>query len=319
MNYIKKNKYGDISFTFIESKKLPNNFPITTPLTFAFIGYDLVLTQKKNDIWDILGGKIKPKEKWQDALKRETMEEAGVEIDNIKVLGYIMAEHNNTKINFPKKSILPVTISFVKRVEYNWKKFETLDRNFFRKKIVLKKFLNKNDNKQLYKIYQKIVYPFLQKEYIVDFKFTKKLKDFEIYPVTQTMTFIKINKKYLVVKDFNEKNFSLVGGGCNMDENIFSSARREILEEAQIKIDELYFLGSVLIKILDKKGKIVSKSQQVRFLTYKNNYNINNFIKRKDNFEIEEIKIINFNDLKNTKILNNKNGKKILSELKKYV
>jgi len=47
MKYIKKDKNGDIKFTFIESKELLNTYPITTPLTFSFIGYDLVLAKKK--------------------------------------------------------------------------------------------------------------------------------------------------------------------------------------------------------------------------------------------------------------------------------
>jgi len=256
-------------------------------------------------------------EDWESALKREAFEEAGIEIDGIKVLGYVLAEHDNDTIKFPKKSILPVTISFVKKVNYNWKKNETLDRNFFRKKDVLKKFLERDDNKQLYKIYSEVVYPYLKNNYKVEFEFTEKIKDFEVYPITQTMSFVSVKDKFLVVRDYDEEEFSLIGGGCDMDENIYSSAKREIWEEAQIKIDELDFLGSVIVKILDDI-KVVSKSQQMRFLGCKEEYNISNFIPRKDGFEIEEVKLIELGELEKTKILNNPNGKKILDKLKEY-
>lgn len=78
-------------FEFFPSDSLPKEIPISTPLTFAFMGQDLVLTKKKNGWWDILGGKVRNGESWQNALKREAYEEAGVAIDDINVIGYVKA------------------------------------------------------------------------------------------------------------------------------------------------------------------------------------------------------------------------------------
>jgi len=318
MEYIKKNKNGDVKFTFIKSNELPD-LPITTPLTFAFIGYDLLLAKKKSGDWDILGGKVEKDEFWIDALKREALEEAGVYIDNIDILGYVLAEHDNPDISFPKKSILPVTISFVKEVLYDWKKYETLDRRLFRKKHALKEFETKNDNKQIYRIFNEIVYPYLTGEYSVEFGLADSIKDLTTYPVTQTMSFISVNDKFLVVRDYDEKEFSLVGGGCELDENIFSSAKREILEEAQLRVDELEFVSSTVVKLYNNNKHVVSKLQQIKFVGKKNDYDINSFVPRKNGFETEEVKLVQMEELLKTKILNNQNGRAIVESLNKKI
>jgi ADP-ribose pyrophosphatase YjhB (NUDIX family) len=49
--------------------------------------YLLINCAKFND-WRVPGGRIEPKERAEDALKREIKEELGIEISNTKFLGY---------------------------------------------------------------------------------------------------------------------------------------------------------------------------------------------------------------------------------------
>ena len=75
-NYGVYQRVGDMqaSFEFHEGDDFPKYIPISTPLTFAFLGTDLVLTEKKTGKWDILGGKMEEGEDWISALKRESLE-----------------------------------------------------------------------------------------------------------------------------------------------------------------------------------------------------------------------------------------------------
>jgi ADP-ribose pyrophosphatase YjhB (NUDIX family) len=63
------------------------SFPITTvgALIFNPAGEVLMIrTHKWSDLWGIPGGKIKLNERAEDALRREVLEETGLEIANIR-------------------------------------------------------------------------------------------------------------------------------------------------------------------------------------------------------------------------------------------
>jgi 8-oxo-dGTP pyrophosphatase MutT (NUDIX family) len=303
----------DVSFEFLKSKSLPKNLPISTPLTFAFIGNDLVLTKKKSGMWDILGGKIGGDESWQEALKREAYEEAGVFVENIEVIGYFIAENKSKAINFPEKTILPVTISFVKEIDKKWTPLETLERNIFKKKEALSLFEKRDDSEQIKEIFHYALSKIneLEVEYIFD-----KSNSLNKIPTTQVMVFCKNEKDdYCIVRDYDESHFSLPGGGCDLGEDDFECARRELLEEAQIIMKNPTFLGSVLINF--KKGeKIISQLKHVRI--YCESERIDEFIPRKDSFEIEERKFIPIYNLKEKiPLLNNPSGEELINILYK--
>ena len=316
--YIKRNKNSYTKFTYFSEKSFPKNIPISTPLTFAFAGENLILTKKKNGWWDILGGKIEGREAWEDALKREAVEEAGVEIDFIEVVGYVLAENVGDKNEtvFEGKTILPITISFVQKINENWIPLETLEREIFNRKEALKVLAERDDDGQLIEITKDIFEFFKNQKYQYDFKYisANSKKDFSEILTTQTMTFVlSENKKFYLVKDFGEDFYSLLGGGCFLKENNEECVRREITEEAQFEVDNLTLLGTVLVDV--KKGDLVlSKTKQLRYLA-----------KAKDVFdfkdderkEIEERILVDFDFMKqNVKLLKNKTGQEILKDLK---
>lgn len=304
---------GDVSFEFFRGNSFPEDLQISTPLTFAFIGSDLVLTKKRNGVWDILGGKIENNETWQEALKRESYEEAGVIINDIEIIGYFIAENKSKAIDFPKKTILPVTVSFVKEIDKKWTPFETLERNIFKKKEVLSLLEKRDDSEQIKEIYNYALSKVneLEIEYIFD-----KSSNLDNIPTTQVMVFCKDRKgNYCIVRDHDENHFSLPGGGCDLGEEDFECAKRELFEEAQIVMKDPEFLGSVLINF--KKGvKAVSQLKHVR--VYCEGKKIEEFIPRKNDFEIEERKFIPLHNLKEKiPLLNNPSGEELINMLNK--
>ena len=119
-SYIKKdNKTGtEVEFKFIPSSVIPLDIPLSTPLTFAFAGQNVLLVKKRlNDWWDVVGGKIEKNESYIETIKREALEEGGVEIDNIILIGYVLATNIGAfNPKFAQRTVLPVTISFIKKV-----------------------------------------------------------------------------------------------------------------------------------------------------------------------------------------------------------
>ena len=305
-------------YEFIKGRHLPENLPISASLTFAFIGQNLVIVQKENGWWDIIGGKVEGEETWTESLKREAGEEAGVLIDNIEVVGYVHVKNSgnleNTK--FAPENIMPVTTSFVKKVQHDWQKIETLKRDALQKDEVRKLFKERGDNNQLLDIFEYILDEYNSRDYVYDFEFLNK--DVDEYPNTQSITFVKTNSdNFIVVREKNKTKFSLPGGGCHMDENPKDCATRETMEESQVSIKNIKLLGVVLVKVL-KDNIVMSTSKQSRFFAEVES--MNDFIPERDGFEMVERREIPFNELRNTvALLQNDTGDSILDSLKNFI
>lgn len=319
--YIKKNKNSFVEFTYFFNKRFPKDIPISTPLTFAFAGENLILTKKENGWWDILGGKIEGGESWIDALKRESKEEAGVVVDFIEVVGYILAENHGDKdeTHFQKKTIMPITISFIQSVDRNWIPRETLEREIFNQKESLKILQERNDDNQLFEIAKDVFKYFRNQRYQYSFKYfpAPLNSNFDLMLTTQSMTFVysgKSKKHFYIVKDFGENFYSLLGGGCFLDENNIECTKREIMEEAQFEVKDLVLLGVVLVEV-EKGNLILSRTKQMRYLAQaKNVVNFQNDPRE----EIEERMLVDFDSLqKKVKLLQNQTGDSILKNLKK--
>jgi len=169
-----------------------------------------------------------------DTIRRETYEEAGVYINNIQTIGYIIAKNigDSEESIFPEVSILPVTISFVVEVDKKWKQRETLGREVLRIKEVKDLLAKRKDNNQLLEIFEYVRNYLETQNYEDDFSFYEK-GEFEEIPTTQVMLFCKDkDNKFCIVRDFDENFFSLPGGGCRLDEEDIQCIKREVFEEA---------------------------------------------------------------------------------------
>lgn len=308
-------------YEFFRSGFLPGEFPISTPLTFAFIGQNLVVVKKENGWWDVIGGKLEAGETWMDALKREVQEEAGILIESVDVVGYILAKNSGDEkrlkesLKFPETNILPVTVSFVKEVDKNWKKKETMERDALERSEAKKLFLQRNDNGQLAEIFDHIVAYYDEQKYDYIFEYSHEENLFENYPNTQSVSFVKTKEnEFIVVQEEHATSFSLPGGGCRMDEKAIDCAIRETKEEAQIDIKNIEILGAVIVKVV-KNGVTLSVSRQSRYLA--DVENIAEFIPQKDGFETIARRAVPFDFLqKEVKLLKNNTGDEILADLK---
>lgn len=303
------------SFQFVETKVLPNDIPITTPFTFSFIGDQVVLANDIKVGWNALGGKVEQGERWEDALKRESYEEAGIYISNIEVVGYILAikEGDLTNSKFPAKSIMPVTISFVEKVEHNWTPMDTSSRGLFKFREAQELLSNRSDGTQMSEIFNFVQTYFKSKKYKIDFSYHPNVQ-FENVPVTQVMAvcFDK-NGKVCVVRDYDEDFFSLVGGGSDLGEFPIDALKREALEEAQIEVEDIKLLGTVLVKFLDGNS-CVSMFQHGRYICKIKK--MGSFVPRENGFETVERTFIDVDDLQKTvMLLQNKSGEMIIKQL----
>jgi len=136
---------------------LPLKIPVTTPFTFPIENESVYLCLDKSGWWNPLGGHIEQDESWEDAIKREALEEAGVEVDKIILKGYVFVKHlvNNSK--YPPESVLPITISTVNKYHSIWNKLETKDRGKFTFIEALEKFRLRGDNNQMFEIFNYII------------------------------------------------------------------------------------------------------------------------------------------------------------------
>jgi len=84
--YWGENNSTEVQFHTAES--LPNNTDnITSVMGAIFLEGKLLLTKPRRG-WGLPGGHIEENESPEESLKRECIEEAGVEIDNLKLIGY---------------------------------------------------------------------------------------------------------------------------------------------------------------------------------------------------------------------------------------
>lgn len=151
---------------FIPSLTLPSEFPITTPFTLPIIDKQVVLAKDKMNWWNPLGGHIEEGETWQMALKREALEEAGVVIKDIQIVGYVRAHKikSHSENCYPDISLLPFAISKVEQVVDNWSLKETKDRVITSFENALSLLKQRDDNFQMYEIFSYILQEILHYE-----------------------------------------------------------------------------------------------------------------------------------------------------------
>ncbi|MGC8814700.1 MAG: NUDIX domain-containing protein [bacterium] len=111
----------------------------------------LINTHKWNGLWGIPGGKVNYKEKLIDALKREILEETGLNIYNIKFITFFEAIEDK---EFYKKNhmILFNYLAFTKDInlklndeiqDYMWLSYKEYLLNLKNKKIILNTYTKK--------------------------------------------------------------------------------------------------------------------------------------------------------------------------------
>jgi ADP-ribose pyrophosphatase YjhB (NUDIX family) len=302
-----------LKYKFVPSNTLPVDLPISTSTTFAFIGKHVALTQNKNGWWDVLGGKLKEGETWVEGLKRQALEEAGVVLDHISVVGYLASDHDD-------KSISPVTISFVQEVREEWGKRAALRREQFSRKWAKKALLGRGGDGQLAEIFDYVLSYYDNQKYDYSFEYVEGNTPLANIQNTGSMVFVRTpNNKFLIVRDFDEDFFSLPGGGCDMDEGGKECAIREVREEAQVEVANTRLIGTVVVKVC-KNGQTLSVSGQQRYLA--DALEVSDFVVNPSNFdercyETVERKEVPLEALgTEVKLLRNKTGEMTLSNLK---
>ncbi len=160
INYIIKKETLTAKVVFHPSFFLPSDLSISTPLTFPENTRGLLLTFDKNGWWNPLGGHIEGEESWQETLQREAQEEGGVEIDNIKVFGYVKVENlTGQKFSeFPPVSQIPLTTSHITKYQEEWTPLETTNRQFFSPKETYEALKIRTDNGQMLQIYSYLLF-----------------------------------------------------------------------------------------------------------------------------------------------------------------
>lgn len=89
-----------------------------TPMSFCFLGNNVVLSLDKTNEWNAQCGHREEGESVEACLKREAFEEAGVTIDIIAELGRMKYETDfNTKKQYPPVTYIPVYIATVSHIE----------------------------------------------------------------------------------------------------------------------------------------------------------------------------------------------------------
>lgn len=146
--------------TFSPTNILPIEIPISTPLTFPMNKDDFVLTFDKNDWWNPLGGHVENDETWIEALNRESREEAGVDIKDIELVGYIKIKtiHAPQNTPYPDVSLIPMTVSKVVNYSENWTPMETSMRGVFNRTDTFNKLKVRTDGGQMLQIFSYILF-----------------------------------------------------------------------------------------------------------------------------------------------------------------
>lgn len=83
---------------------------------------EIVLTKHKNGGYDLIGGKVEKGEGYIETLRREALEEAGVELKNWQYIGYYAVSLDESapdkyKQKYPKNSYILFFISSVEKVK----------------------------------------------------------------------------------------------------------------------------------------------------------------------------------------------------------
>lgn len=306
-------------FVFHECDTLPHDLQISTPLTFPFIGGDVVLCLDKNDWWNSSGGHPKRKESLEQTLMREANEEAGVTINNINIIGYIHAKSVGKLSNhkYSTENILPITTSFVTSVDPDWLPLETRARGLFSRKEAISLMAQRGDNTQMSQIMDFVFQKFDSEHYETTFEYHPGIL-FDDIPITQVFTFCKNEEdKFCIVKDADEDFYSLPGGRCELGETSLECLHRELKEEAQITCKHTELFGSILVRLF-KEDVCVSSFQHLRYLA--DTDVIDDFVPRKDGFETTERDFVSLSRLESkVRLLQNSTGKILLEQLKKGI
>lgn len=155
--YTLRNKDNVSIAKFFPSVDFDPGIPISTPFTFPFYNDRVVLAYDKMGWWNPVGGHIENGESWRDALIRESLEEAGVTIDQIKIVGYVQIQRligENNK--YPPLSLIPITTSQVIEYREDWMPRETKKRQLFSLKQAHKALGIRSDNNQMLEIFKYI-------------------------------------------------------------------------------------------------------------------------------------------------------------------
>lgn len=120
-------------FKFIPSDILPKGLSLTAVLLWCFQNNNVLLVHVPRG-WGIIAGHIEDEETPEEAAKREALEEAGIIINSLNLIGYLKAKkYKKNKLNsrYPLNSAIPVFISndFVIDHLVNLK-HESIDRKF---------------------------------------------------------------------------------------------------------------------------------------------------------------------------------------------
>lgn len=221
-------------------------------------------------------------------------------------------------MKFPITNILPITISFVKKVDKNWQKHETVAREAFNRKRALKVFNEREDNGQLKEILEYVNKYFDEQNYKYVYEFIEDNKELEDIPNTQSMVFLETDEgNFVIVKDKDEKHYSLPGGGCRIDESGRDCVIRETKEEAQVDMVNLKLFGNIIVSVC-KDDVVLSRTTHQRYVAEVKD--LSDFIPEKDGFETIERKIVGIDELQDyVKLLKNDTGTKTLEVLRKYI
>lgn len=142
---------------FHPSVDLPD-FAILMPLTFSFnkdcdVYFSCNEQELQNSLRKCVGSK------WRGALVREARKKAGIDIDSIQVIGYIKIESLMGEVLSmrPEVVILPITISRLKKIDFDWISGRGGQQGIFTIPEVKKVLSERKDNNQMLEVFQYII------------------------------------------------------------------------------------------------------------------------------------------------------------------
>ena len=299
--YIKDGiKYSSV---FKAAEFLPEKSNVSSALSVPILNNKVILVrQSDTGWWDIPGGHLEAGEDYLGAAQREVEEEAGVSADNHRVIGYF--EITSTIIDpeakevYASPSMIVVTLSFVQKYISEWDYPQDInDRALVSFKHLDDYLVGRGDNSQMKEVllYAKKILEEISVVY--EFGFIKKDIDPSL-PVTQVYGFCRDSKSgnFCLVRETGSDHFGLPGGGCEVGESPRGAFERELMEETQLKGENIRVVGATKIDMYLKDGK---KHLQtiLQFRFYADILNIPDFVPNRDGFEIEERIFVPFSDL----------------------
>jgi ADP-ribose pyrophosphatase YjhB (NUDIX family) len=105
--------------------------PITCVFAFARYGDRFVLVEEAGRGWNPVGGHIEAGETWQDALRREAFEEAGVALDAVEIVGYLRCDVVRGHTDYPPSAAILVTTARATKLHPHWPEQDAVARGLF--------------------------------------------------------------------------------------------------------------------------------------------------------------------------------------------